>query len=87
MQYISIDKIKKLKKHSFQTEFGAFPKHEYFVKVADLLSLPTVDIVNSTTVVCQFCGCEYDSELYRCCPNCVAKMNSGRRKEDKLETN
>lgn len=43
-RYIDADKLKKKKKYSFQTEFGAFPKHEYFIKLQDLLEAPTADV-------------------------------------------
>lgn len=40
-----IDREELLKKrcYSFQTEFGAFPKHEHFIKRDDIVSMPPAD--------------------------------------------
>lgn len=40
---IDADKLNKKKKYSFQTQGGAFPKHEWFIKLDDLFAAPTVD--------------------------------------------
>ena len=42
--YISRDKLKKKKKYSFQTVFGAFPKSEWFYKYEDVESIPSADV-------------------------------------------
>ena len=41
--YIDRKKLLKKKKYSFQTEFGAFPRHDNFIKLSDIRSMPTVD--------------------------------------------
>ena len=42
---IDADKLNKKKKYLFQTESGAFPKSEWFIKADDLFSAPTVDAI------------------------------------------
>lgn len=42
MRLIDADKLKKKKKYLFKTQSGAFPKSEYFFKIDDILSAPTV---------------------------------------------
>lgn len=39
---IDADKLNRKKKYCFDTERGAFPKAEWFIKVVDLFSAPTV---------------------------------------------
>lgn len=41
--FIDRKKLLKKKQYSFQTEYGAFPRHDYFIKVSDIRSMPTVD--------------------------------------------
>jgi len=53
MRLIDADRLNKKKKYSFQTEFGCFPKNEWFLKVDDLFSAPTVDAV--PVVRCKDC--------------------------------
>lgn len=53
MRLIDADKLNKKKKYSFQTVGGCFPKNEWFLKVNDLLSAPTVDAV--PVVRCKDC--------------------------------
>lgn len=53
MRLIDADRLNKKKKYSFQTEFGCFPKSEWFLKVDDLFSAPTVDAV--PVVRCKDC--------------------------------
>lgn len=45
MRLIDADKLNKKKKYLFQTESGAFPKSEYFIKADDLFSAPTVEAI------------------------------------------
>lgn len=42
---VDADKLNKKKKYLFQTENGAFPKSEYFIKADDLFSAPTVEAI------------------------------------------
>lgn len=42
---IDADKLNKKKKYLFQTESGAFPKSEYFIKADDLFLAPTVEAI------------------------------------------
>ena len=53
MRLIDADKLNKKRKFSFQTIGGCFPKSEWFFKVSDLLSAPTVDAV--PVVRCRDC--------------------------------
>lgn len=53
MRLIDADKLNKKKKFSFQTVGGCFPKNEWFLKVDDLLSAPTIDAV--PVVRCKDC--------------------------------
>lgn len=53
MQTIDVSKLKRKKKYLFQTEFGAFPKSEYFIKYEDLLSIPVVE--TEKVVYCKEC--------------------------------
>ena len=39
---IDADKLNRKKKYCFQTERGAFPKSEWFIKADDLFSAPTI---------------------------------------------
>ena len=39
---IDADKLNRKKKYCFSTERGAFPKSEWFIKVDDLFSAPTI---------------------------------------------
>jgi hypothetical protein len=39
---IDADKLNRKKKYCFQTESGAFPKSEWFIKADDLFSAPTI---------------------------------------------
>ena len=39
---IDADKLSRKKKYCFQTEHGAFPKSEWFIKVDDLFSASTI---------------------------------------------
>lgn len=39
---IDRNKLNRKKKYCFQTERGAFPKSEYFIKADDLYSAPTI---------------------------------------------
>ena len=41
--YIDRKKLLKKKQYSFQTQYGAFPRHDYFIKISDIRSMPTVD--------------------------------------------
>ena len=41
--FIDRKKLLKKKKYSFQTEFGAFPRHDYFIKLSDIMDMPTAD--------------------------------------------
>lgn len=43
---IDADKLNRKKKYCFQTERGAFPKSEWFIKADDLFSAPTIIGVN-----------------------------------------
>lgn len=43
--FIDRQKLLKKKQYSFQTENGAFPRHDYFIKISDIRSMPTVDTV------------------------------------------
>jgi hypothetical protein len=45
MKLIDADKLNKKKKYLFQTESGAFPKSEWFIKADDLFSAPTVEAI------------------------------------------
>lgn len=45
MRLVDADKLNKKKKYLFQTESGAFPKSEYFIKADDLFSAPTVEAI------------------------------------------
>lgn len=45
MRLIDADKLNRKKKYQIQTEFGVFPKHEWFIKAEDLFAAPTVDAV------------------------------------------
>lgn len=67
MRYIDADKLKKKKKYCFQTKFGAFPKHEHFIKLQDLLEAPTADVEEvrhgkwvfvDGYITCNRCGCQ-----------------------------
>lgn len=42
---IDANELNRKKKYSFQTVGGCFPKSEWFIKVDDLFSAPTVDAV------------------------------------------
>lgn len=53
MRLIDADRLNKKKKFSFQTVGGCFPKSEWFLKVDDLLSAPTIDAV--PVVRCKDC--------------------------------
>lgn len=39
---VDADKLNRKKKYCFQTESGAFPKSEWFIKADDLFSAPTI---------------------------------------------
>ena len=39
---IDADKLNKKKKYTFQTQGGAFPKSEWFIKLDDLFNAPTI---------------------------------------------
>lgn len=39
---IDADKLNKKKKYIFQTQGGAFPKSEWFIKLDDLFNAPTI---------------------------------------------
>ena len=45
LDLIDRKKLLNKKKYSFQTVFGCFPKNEWFVKLEDVFSAPTVDAV------------------------------------------
>lgn len=45
MRPIDADKLNKKKKYLFQTKGMPFPKSEYFIKLDDLFSAPTLDVV------------------------------------------
>ncbi len=98
--FIDRQKLLKKKQYSLQTENGAFPRHDYFIKVSDIRNMPTVDtqqhahwIVVGGDLGCLDCKCSacentvcfYDvndeSELYRYCPYCSAKMDENKIKE------
>lgn len=34
--FIDRKKLLKKKQYSFQTEYGAFPRHDYFIKLSDI---------------------------------------------------
>ena len=85
MQYISASKVMKLKRYCLQAESGVFPSHDYFVKVTDLLSIPTIEaepIKHGEWLVpsrisnpqCSICG-GYSSIKTKFCGHCGAKMN------------
>ncbi|WP_294772026.1 hypothetical protein [uncultured Eubacterium sp.] len=40
---IDRQKLLKKKQYSFQTEYGAFPRHDYFIKISDIRSMSAVD--------------------------------------------
>lgn len=40
---IDRQKLLKKKQYSFQTENGAFPRHDYFIKISDIRSMSAVD--------------------------------------------
>ena len=39
---IDADKLNQKKKYCFQTEYGVFPKSEWFIKADNLFSAPTI---------------------------------------------
>lgn len=41
---IDRQKLLKKKQYSFQTEYGAFPRHDYFIKISDIRSMSAVDM-------------------------------------------
>lgn len=58
-RYIDAERLKKKKKYCFQTQFGAFPKHEHFLKLEDVFETPTADVEEITR--CKDCVyCKYD---------------------------
>lgn len=86
---IDADVLNRKKKYSFQTVGGCFPKNEWFIKLEDVFSAPTVDAVsvvhgrwvikyikNSKYHYCFCSECEtMGSPKWRCCPVCEAKMD------------
>lgn len=90
MRLIDADKLNRKKKYSFQTVGLPFPKNEWFIKVADLFSAPTVDAV--PVVRCGECE-KRDRDFISengdiCCPYMEAFMpkdgfcSYGKRKDD-----
>ena len=84
MRLIDADKLKKKRKYSFQTEFGAFPKHEVFVKLSDITDAPTIEaepiihghrIRKNGYICCSNCGTRLSAVKHKFCSNCGAKMN------------
>lgn len=53
MRLIDADKLNRKKKYSFPTQGGVFPKSEWFIKVRDVFTAPTVDAV--PVVRCKNC--------------------------------
>lgn len=95
--FIDRQKLLKKKQYSFQTENGAFPRHDYFIKVSDIRSMPTVDTqrhahwiplnsdVGYVTAKCSKCEnficVDDESDFYPYCPYCSAKMDKNKIKE------
>jgi hypothetical protein len=40
---IDRQKLLKKKQYSFQTEYGTFSRHDYFIKLSDIRSMPAID--------------------------------------------
>lgn len=88
---IDRQKLLKKKQYSFQTENGAFPRHDYFIKISDIRSMSTVDMQRHAHWIKEkveditypwyrrFCSnCKRWSPLGRehnYCPNCGCKMD------------
>lgn len=49
-EYIDRDKLNKKKKYLFQTQGMPFPKSEYFIKVDDFWSIPTVNVIERSKI-------------------------------------
>ena len=94
--YIDRKKLLKKKQYSFQTQYGAFPRHDYFIKLSDIRSMPTVDTekhaywIDVTTedddeplFKCSNCGNKGGQWNYNCdyCPDCGCKMDKNKIKE------
>lgn len=75
---IDRQKLLKKKQYSFQTEYGAFPRHDYFIKISDIKSMSAVDMqqhahwivvggdlgyVDCKCSACGYTGCS-DSALF-----------------------
>lgn len=91
MRLIDADKLNKKKKYLFQTKGLPFPKSEWFIKVDDLFSAPTIDakpVIHSSwdlfkdgSVVCKNCKrtvksvWDFDNWM-RYCPCCGSIMDS-----------
>lgn len=95
--YIDRKKLLKKKQYSFQTEYGAFPRHDYFIKLSDIRSMPTVDTEKHAHWIqidsygnfwkCSNCGesnvgkTNYGPGKTNFCSNCGAKMDKNKIKE------
>jgi hypothetical protein len=87
MRLIDADKLNRKKKYSFQTIGGIFPKNEWFFKVQDLFSAPTIDaapVVHGRWICypecgvtkCSACGWNIEEAWYSpYCPLCGANMD------------
>ena len=65
MRLIDADKLNRKKKYSFQTKFGCFPKNEWFIKLDNLFSAPTIDPVHAANA-CYCKECWYYTEWGEC---------------------
>lgn len=75
MRLIDADKLNRKKKYSFQTEFGCFPKNEWFIKLDNLFSAPTIDPIH-VAGGCYCKECQYYEPL-RDYPDCSKKLTYG----------
>ena len=82
LDLIDRKKLMKKKKYSFQTVGGCFPKNEWFVKVDDLLTAPTVDAVE--VVHGEWVRNEDDECYWYTCSECAEYPMRDRWGDEKL---
>ena len=86
-KYINADKLNKKKQYSFQTQFGCFPKSEWFIKAEDFFAAPAEDVApvvharwvlrqsNGYAVCNHCCHGDHVDPLATHCRYCGAKMD------------
>lgn len=72
---IDRQKLLKKKQYSFQTENGAFPRHDYFIKISDIRSMSAVDIEQHAHWIIKY---DMGEPVGAICSNCESEIGYDR---------